>query len=67
MTFAEKYSWTREQVNRMTIRDIKVHLMTKRELQSIGEAPRTKIGKKAIQGKVDDAVEHIMAGLHWNG
>lgn len=66
MTFARKFSWTRDQVNQMTLRDVKIHLMTERELKAIGETPRTKSGRKAMKPTIDRAVKNIMAGREWN-
>jgi hypothetical protein len=65
--FAQAYHWTPDQVDTLTLRQLKMFSMEERELKGIGDMPRTKAGKKRLQPRIDAAVANLILGNKWDG
>lgn len=63
---AERYQWTREQVNELTMTDLRLYLCDMKEIRGQGDLPRTKLGWKALESTFERAAANLIAGRRWD-
>lgn len=70
--FAEKYSWTPEQVLNLTLRQVRVLRSQRSELIRESDRPQTiedvstKAGREFVESKIELAVQNLMEGRRWD-
>jgi hypothetical protein len=57
-------NWTREQINEMSLRDVRVYFMPEESVKGLASVslPQTKTGQKFMQ----PAIENLMRGRVWH-